>query len=54
MYVGERVAEGSAEEAMRDETVRRVYLGGALETAARPVLTFNDARTPYLTLRRRR
>ena len=36
MYVGERIAEGSVDEVMRDETVRRVYLGGALETAARP------------------
>ncbi len=36
MYVGERIAEGSVEEVMRDETVRRVYLGGALQTAARP------------------
>ncbi len=36
MYVGERIAEGSVDEVMRDETVRRVYLGGALQTAARP------------------
>ncbi|MBY0297062.1 MAG: ATP-binding cassette domain-containing protein [Methylobacterium sp.] len=36
MYLGERVAEGSAAEVMRNETVRRVYLGGAIETAARP------------------
>ncbi|HZB92417.1 MAG TPA: ATP-binding cassette domain-containing protein [Stellaceae bacterium] len=32
MYVGERIAEGSAEEVMRDETVRRVYLGGKIES----------------------
>jgi branched-chain amino acid transport system ATP-binding protein len=30
MYLGERIAEGTAAEVMRDETVRRVYLGGAL------------------------
>src|SRR5271170_1686835 len=36
MYVGERIAEGSADEVMRNETVRRVYLGGSIETAARP------------------
>ncbi len=42
MYVGERIAEGSAEEVMRDETVRRVYLGGSMETAARPESSFRD------------
>ncbi len=36
MYLGERVAEGSAEEVMRDETVRRVYLGGEIAQASRP------------------
>ncbi len=36
MYLGERIAEGSAEEVMRDETVRRVYLGGKIESHARP------------------
>lgn len=35
MYLGARIAEGSAEEVMRDETVRRVYLGGAIEAAGR-------------------
>ncbi len=30
MYLGEWIAEGTAAEVMRDETVRRVYLGGAL------------------------
>lgn len=35
MYLGERIAEGKAEDVMRDETVRRVYLGGSLEVAAR-------------------
>jgi len=47
MYVGERIAEGTADEVMRDETVRRVYLGGSIETAARPESSFGDA-TPFL------
>jgi ABC-type branched-subunit amino acid transport system ATPase component len=42
MYLGERIAEGSAEEVMRDETVRRVYLGGKIETHVRPIA---EART---------
>ncbi|MGD0431403.1 MAG: ATP-binding cassette domain-containing protein [Acetobacteraceae bacterium] len=41
MYLGERIAEGTAEEVMRDETVRRVYLGGKIETHPRQYL---DAR----------
>lgn len=36
MYVGEKIAEGSAAEVMRNETVRTVYLGGKIETVARP------------------
>ena len=36
MYLGEKVTEGTAEEVMRNETVRRVYLGGKIETAVRP------------------
>ena len=36
MYIGERIAEGTADQVMRNETVRRVYLGGSIETAARP------------------
>jgi branched-chain amino acid transport system ATP-binding protein len=48
MYVGERIAEGTAQEVMRDETVRRVYLGGSLETAARPESAFRDASIPFL------
>ncbi|MFZ0208798.1 MAG: ATP-binding cassette domain-containing protein, partial [Roseiarcus sp.] len=48
MYVGERIAEGSVQEVMKDETVRRVYLGGALETAARPESTFRDVQQPFL------
>ena len=42
MYLGERVAEGTVEEVMADETVRRVYLGGKIETAARPENAFDD------------
>jgi branched-chain amino acid transport system ATP-binding protein len=36
LHLGERIAEGSADAVMRDETVRRVYLGGALVASARP------------------
>jgi branched-chain amino acid transport system ATP-binding protein len=36
MYLGERIAEGTAEEVTRDATVRRVYLGGGIEVASRP------------------
>ena len=35
MYLGEWIAEGAAADVMRDETVRRVYLGGALDAARR-------------------
>jgi len=48
MYVGERIAEGTADEVMRNETVRRVYLGGSIETAARPESSFRDAAMPFL------
>ncbi|MGN6468348.1 MAG: ATP-binding cassette domain-containing protein [Rhizobiaceae bacterium] len=48
MYVGERIAEGTVDEVMRDETVRRVYLGGKLETAARTESSFADRDTPFL------
>jgi branched-chain amino acid transport system ATP-binding protein len=47
MYVGERIAEGTADEVMRNETVRRVYLGGDIQTAARPESSFRDT-TPFL------
>jgi ABC-type branched-subunit amino acid transport system ATPase component len=36
MYLGERVAVGTADEVMRNETVRRVYLGGKIEAVERP------------------
>jgi branched-chain amino acid transport system ATP-binding protein len=35
MYLGEFITQGSAEEVMRNETVRQVYLGGAIQHAAR-------------------
>src|SRR6202167_115462 len=47
MYVGEHIAEGTADEVMRNETVRRVYLGGDIQTAARPESSFRDT-TPFL------
>jgi len=52
MYVGERIAEGTADEVMRNETVRRVYLGGSIETAARPESSFRDAAVPFLEVDR--
>ncbi|WP_316224708.1 MULTISPECIES: ATP-binding cassette domain-containing protein [unclassified Bradyrhizobium] len=42
MYLGEEIAFGRAEDVMRNETVRRVYLGGAIETSARPEVSFKD------------
>jgi branched-chain amino acid transport system ATP-binding protein len=51
MYVGERIAEGNADEVMRNDTVRRVYLGGSIETAARPESSFRDATTPFLEVK---
>jgi branched-chain amino acid transport system ATP-binding protein len=47
MYLGERIAEGSSREVMHNETVRRVYLGGAIETAARPEASFHE-KLPFL------
>jgi branched-chain amino acid transport system ATP-binding protein len=35
---------------MANETVRKVYLGGALTTAARPEVAFSDAETPFLEI----
>jgi branched-chain amino acid transport system ATP-binding protein len=40
MYLGERIAEGTAAEVMRDETVRRVYLGGTLTRTTREAAAF--------------
>jgi branched-chain amino acid transport system ATP-binding protein len=50
MNVGERIAEGTVAEVMANETVRKVYLGGALTTAARPETAFADAQTPFLEI----
>lgn len=50
MYLGEYVAEGSADEVMQNETVRRVYLGGKIETAARPERE-GKGHTPLLNVR---
>src|SRR6202789_2402448 len=50
MYLGEKVAEGTADEVMRNETVRRVYLGGKIEIATRPERRGKD-RAPLLDVR---
>jgi ABC-type branched-subunit amino acid transport system ATPase component len=50
MYLGERVAEGTADEVMRNETVRTVYLGGKIDTAARPAPNTGPGRAPLLTI----
>jgi branched-chain amino acid transport system ATP-binding protein len=50
MHVGEKIAEGTVQEVMANETVRKVYLGGALETAARPEAAFRDVQTPFLEI----
>ena len=44
MYLGEFITEGSADHVMRNETVRRVYLGGALQhhDRATPVNTADE------------
>jgi ABC-type branched-subunit amino acid transport system ATPase component len=55
MYLGERIAEGNAQDVMRDETVRRVYLGGdlkvasrqKLDTAGEPLLKVDDLSVYY-------
>jgi ABC-type branched-subunit amino acid transport system ATPase component len=46
MYLGERIAEGTAEEVTRDPMVRRVYLGGGIDVASRPAPTAKG--TPLL------
>ena len=35
MYLGEPIAEGTADQVMRDPKVRQVYMGGGIEVAAR-------------------
>ena len=56
MYLGERIAEGTAGQVMSNETVRRVYLGGHIETHARreldaragePLLSVQDVHVRY-------
>ncbi|MDR5752903.1 MULTISPECIES: ATP-binding cassette domain-containing protein [unclassified Caballeronia] len=45
MYLGEYVAEGTADEVMQNETVRRVYLGGKIEAKERaPTVAPNKRR----------
>ena len=51
MYLGERIAVGTADQVMRDEQVRRVYLGGAITTSARPETNFADGAQPLLDVR---
>jgi branched-chain amino acid transport system ATP-binding protein len=51
MYVGEHIAEGTADEVMRNETVRRVYLGGNIEIVARPESSFRDGTVPFLEVK---
>lgn len=50
MYLGEWIAEGTAAEVMQDETVRRVYLGGALTRVTRAPLD-RVASAPLLEVR---
>ena len=56
MYLGERIAEGTPEDVIADATVRRVYLGGGIESVARrapasatqpPLLAVNTVRVLY-------
>ena len=54
MYLGERIAEGTADEVMHDQTVRRVYLGGEIETHPRPELDARRRRAAARRPRRRR
>ena len=49
MYLGEEIVTGRADEVLLNETVRRVYLGGAIETSARPEMSFAD-KTPLLQI----
>jgi branched-chain amino acid transport system ATP-binding protein len=50
LYLGERIAAGTAAEVMQNEIVRRVYLGGSIETAARPESSFTDSTIPLLEI----
>ncbi len=48
LYLGERIASGNAAEVMQNELVRRVYLGGSIETSSRPETAFKDREVPLL------
>ncbi|HSU04178.1 MAG TPA: ATP-binding cassette domain-containing protein, partial [Acetobacteraceae bacterium] len=50
MYLGERIAEGSPDSVMRNETVRRVYLGGRIEAHPRKELAARVGE-PFLDVR---
>ena len=54
MYLGERIAEGSADEVMQNETVRRVYIGGEIEAVERRSGENKDAATLLAGRRARR
>ena len=49
MYLGERIAAGSAAQVMSDPKVRQVYLGGGIEVAARPAKAAEGA-APLLSV----
>ncbi|MCG6203322.1 ATP-binding cassette domain-containing protein [Rhodopseudomonas sp. HC1] len=42
MYLGEEICTGAAADVMKNETVRKVYLGGKIETSSRPETSFKD------------
>src|SRR5262249_62401345 len=42
MFFGEEITTGRADGVMKNEPVGRVYLGGAIETHARPETSFKD------------
>jgi len=50
LCLGGKIAEGTASEVMTNETVRRVYLGGSIETSARCESSFADQETPLLSV----
>jgi branched-chain amino acid transport system ATP-binding protein len=51
LYLGERIAAGSVADVMQNELVRRVYLGGSIETSSRPETVFRDREVPLLEVR---
>jgi branched-chain amino acid transport system ATP-binding protein len=50
LHLGAKVAEGTASEVMSNETVRRIFLGGSIETAPRCESSFADRQTPLLAV----